>query len=56
MIECTLEADINQCQYYNRENKRCTNQNKCSFQEEKETQTYQSRYSREERWYEKYYK
>lgn len=50
---CTLDSGINDCPFFRKENNNCTNKRKCSFQK---SDTAQTEYKREERWYEKYYK
>lgn len=56
-IICTLDADINQCPYFDKDGLLCKNDKPCSFGrdiDKKELES--SKYTREERWYEKYYK
>ena len=35
-MKCTLVADINKCQYFNKEIQGCNNDGKCSFQSKDE--------------------
>lgn len=51
--KCRLTEDINKCPYFDTDGHVCNNTNKCTFQEKKESQ---KSYTRQERWYEKYYK
>lgn len=52
-MKCELEPAINNCPFYIKSSRTCTNESVCSFQEKKNTQ---KQYIRKERWYEKYYK
>lgn len=54
-MKCTLAADINKCQYFNKETQECNNDEKCSFQSKDEEKNVTG-YVRQERWYEKYYR
>lgn len=54
-MNCTLSEDINQCEFFIRNECRCTNPGICTFQQDPE-QIKQPAYVRTERWYEKYYK
>lgn len=54
-MKCTFDEDINECPFYDKKTKLCSNNNKCSFQESSSSSN-QEKYVRKERWYEKYYK
>ena len=57
MKKCDLDEDINQCQYFDKKNKKCINPEKCSFQlDDGDEVIVHHPYMREERWYEKYQK
>lgn len=57
---CTLEEDINSCQFFQREKGLCNGNPQCGFcvceKEEEQKVSYNYKYVREPRWYEKYYK
>ena len=53
MYKCELPTKINNCQYYDKKNRMCSNPNKCNFQE---TDSKNDSYVRKERWYEQYYR
>lgn len=55
IMKCTLVADINKCQYFNKETQECNNDGKCSFQSKDEEKNVTG-YVRQERWFEKYYR
>lgn len=54
-IICTLDANINTCPFYGRDNAVCNSESPCSFWK-KEEDISKSQYVRKERWYEKYYR
>lgn len=53
-MRCSLDKEINKCEYFY--NELCKNKNKCSFQESEEKTDTSEIYEREERWYEKFYR
>lgn len=54
MYKCELPTEINNCQYYDKKNRMCSNPNKCNFQEIDSKKNVG--YIRKERWYEQYYR
>lgn len=50
---CTLDADLHECPYLEREILTCVRGEYCCFRKKKEIH---EPYKREPRWYEKYYK
>ena len=54
-MKCELSLDINTCPFYDATNRECKNNDKCSFQECGEEKS-KEKYTRKERWYEKYYR
>lgn len=59
MLYCTLEADVNECPYFQSENGLCKRSTpECGFcyEEFSEKKSVNYKYVREPRWYEKYYK
>ena len=55
IMKCELSLDINSCPFFNITNRECKNNDKCSFQECGEEKS-KEKYTRKERWYEKYYR
>lgn len=52
---CSLDADINSCIFYEKENGKCNNPNlSCSMLKENNRTTPAAAYIRQERWYEKF--
>ena len=54
MYKSELPTEINNCQYYDKKNRMCSNPNKCNFQETDSKNNVG--YVRKERWYEQYYR
>ena len=54
-MKCTIDADINQCPYYDTTTQECNCDGKCSFQST-EVENHKYKYERKERWYEQYYR
>ena len=54
-MKCELSLDINTCPFFDITNRGCKNNDKCSFQECGEEKS-KEKYTRKERWYEKYYR
>ncbi len=53
---CTLNEDINQCDFFDRETGACHNENPCNMVERKIETNSVKQNERKEKWYDKYYR